>query len=84
MRGSVTASAALHLVVVAAAWVGMPQLFEKKELEESPIIVELVTVADVTTGRPTPPKVAEAKPEAPPPPPQPPTPPPPPSGTSAT
>jgi hypothetical protein len=77
-RGSFICSAVLHLMVVLAAVIGLPRLFEPKVLADQPIAVQLVNVAPETRAtqkNPTPP-VPDQKPEVaqtePPPKPQPP------------
>ena len=82
-RQSFICSAVLHLMVVLAAVIGLPRLFEPKVLEEQPIAVQLVNIAPETRAtqkNPTPP-VPDQKPDVaqtePPPKPQPPTPEPP-------
>src|SRR5260370_21303606 len=85
-RGSLISSAIFHLALIVLVFVGLPQLFKPKPLEDMPIAVQLVTVAPETRATQltkTPPKpeakpepqVAEATPE--PPKPEPPTPEPP-------
>jgi hypothetical protein len=75
-RGSLIFSAIFHLAVVALIFVGLPQLFKPKPLEDMPIAVQLVTLApetratEVTKTPPKPeakpePQVAEATPEPP-------------------
>jgi outer membrane biosynthesis protein TonB len=64
-RGSLIFSAIFHLAVVALIFVGLPQLFKPKPLEDMPIAVQLVTLAPETRATQvtkTPPK-PEAKPE---------------------
>lgn len=64
-RGSFLFSAALHVAVVLAFVLGLPQLFERKIAEDEPIAVQLVNVAPETRAtqvNPTPP-VPQAKPE---------------------
>jgi hypothetical protein len=82
MSGGIALSAALHVGLIALIVVGLPSLFRPPSPEETPIAVELVTIAPHTTAtHPNPyrPK-AEAKPEpapappAPKPPPKPETP----------
>lgn len=88
MRSSVIASVALHVAIVILATVGLPTLFKPPAPEPVPLVVELVTIADVTNvptkprepepkkeePKPEPPKPEPAKPveAAPPPPPAPP------------
>ena len=52
MRGAIGISVAFHLALVTAAWTGLPVLFEDDLLEETPIIIELVTIADETRAAP--------------------------------
>ncbi len=82
-RQSFICSAVLHLMVVLAAVIGLPRLFEPKVIEEQPIAVQLVNIAPETRAtqkNPTPP-VPDQKPDVaqtePPPKPPPPTPEPP-------
>jgi len=91
-RGGVIFSAVLHLAVVLAVIFGLPQLFERKLPEETPLVVQLVNVApethatQVTQTPPTPNKPQETaqveepapKPKPKPEPPKPPPPAPPP------
>ena len=93
-RGSLILSAIFHLAVVVLVFVGLPQLFKPKPLEDTPIAVQLVNLApetratQLTKQQPKPdakpePQIAQATPEPPkpePPKPEPPkpTPPPPP------
>ena len=87
MRSSVIASVALHVAVVILATVGLPSLLKPPAPEPVPLVVELVTISDVTNV-PTKPREPEPKKEEPkpePPKPEPPkpveTPPPPPTPT---
>jgi hypothetical protein len=52
VRGAIGISVAFHLTLVTAAWTGLPVLFEDTIQEESPIIVELVTIAEKTRAAP--------------------------------
>ncbi len=82
-------SAALHAAIFALAILGLPVLFQPRELADAPIFVDLVEVAEETTPQPLPepaPPKKEVKtaevvepepPKAPPPPPEPPPPAPP-------
>ena len=85
MRGAIAISVALHIAMVAVAWTGLPTLFREVTNEETPIIVELVTIADETRAAPEVVKKEEPVPEAEPPKPEPvqaaPEPPPPPPPT---
>ena len=85
MRTAAIISVAFHIAIVSIAWVGVPVLFRDDDFVESPVLVELVMIEDVTTTRE---QAAEAEPEAeparpperrppPPAPPPPPLPPPP-------
>ncbi len=86
-RGGIIFSAILHLAVLLAIVFGLPQLFERKLPEETPLVVELVNLAPETRAtqvnrtppRPEKPKeVAQAdEPKPQPPKPEPPKPPPP-------
>src|SRR5208337_2294854 len=81
-RGSFLFSAFLHTAVLLAFMLGLPQLFQRKIVEDEPIAVQLVNVAPETHAtqvNPAPP-TPQAKPElaqSEPPKPQPPKPPPP-------
>jgi hypothetical protein len=86
-------SATLHAAIFVLAIWGLPELYDARQLEIAPIVVDLVEVAEETTPQPVPEpeppepevKTAEVEPEppkpeppkAPPPPPEPPPPPPP-------
>ena len=81
-RGSFLFSVFLHAAVVLAFMIGLPRLFERKILEDTPIAVQLINIApetrtnQVTQTPPTPqakPDVAQAEPPKP----EPPKPPPP-------
>ena len=48
--GGLALSAVLHIGVVAAILIGLPNLFHKPPLEETPIAVELVMIAPKTTA----------------------------------
>ncbi|MGE5538086.1 MAG: energy transducer TonB [Gemmatimonas sp.] len=82
MRRSMAYSAALHLAVIAIVLIGLPH-FIRDLPEDTPIPVEIVTIADKTTARPQerPPEPPRPKPPEPPqqakPAPKPPTPTPP-------
>lgn len=80
MIRNVVISVVLHIVVVVAAYVGLPSFTDVAEMQDVPMTVEIVTVSD-QTNLPTKPKepAPEAKP-APAPPPKPPSPPPAPQG----
>lgn len=55
MRGPVFTSAIAHGVIVAIVYFGLPKWFEPDEPEETPIVVELVEIADQTIAQaPTP------------------------------
>jgi hypothetical protein len=91
-RGSLISSAIFHLALIVLVFVGLPQIFAPKPLEDTPIAVQLVTLAPETRATQltkTPPKpdtkpepqIAQATPEPPkpePPKPEPPKPAPPP------
>lgn len=92
MRGAVFTSATAHAVIVAVVYFGLPTWFEQEDLiEETPVIVELVEIAERPVAAtatpvveqpkpdpvpPAPQRVAEAPPPPPPPAPEPPPPPP--------
>jgi outer membrane biosynthesis protein TonB len=64
-RGSLIFSAIFHIAVLAFVFIGIPELFTHEPLEDTPIAVQLVTIAEetkATTLTKTPPK-PEAKPE---------------------
>ena len=69
MRGAVVISAGLHGALIMFAYFGVPSLFQRPEVANLPIPVELVTIAEATT--PPPPKVKPEPPEAEPPAPEP-------------
>ena len=77
MRNAVLYSSALHVVVIAAGYYGMPALRRAPIMVETPIMVEIVEMADETNA-PVEKKIAKEKPEAKPPPPPPKVKPPPP------
>ncbi len=66
-RGGIAGSAALHIIILALVLLGLPNFFRKPPLEDTPIAVQLVTIAPETRAthanpfRPLP----EAKPEPP-------------------
>ena len=64
MRGAIAISVALHVAMVAVAWTGVPALFRDVAREETPIIVELVTIAEETRAAPQVVKREEPVPEA--------------------
>src|SRR5712671_6747139 len=75
-RSSLISSAIFHLALIVLVFVGLPQLFSPKPLEDTPIAVQLVTLAPETRATKltkTPPK-PDAKPEPPKPEPKPPEP----------
>ena len=82
LRHSVLYSSALHVAVIAAGIYGMPALRRPPPLVETPIVVEIVQVADETNA-PVEKKIAKKKPEAKPPPPPPKVKPPPPPKAEA-
>jgi outer membrane biosynthesis protein TonB len=64
-RGGLVCSALFHIVVITLVFVGVPELFKREPPEETPIAVQLVTLADETKAtvvNKTPPK-PNAKPE---------------------
>jgi outer membrane biosynthesis protein TonB len=86
VRRAFIASAALHVAVIAAAFIGLPELFEPKHLEDQVVNVEVVSLQDAAPkpvpeppkeapkpppAAPEPPKAAAAPPPPPPPPPPP-------------
>ncbi|MBE0531497.1 MAG: energy transducer TonB, partial [Rhodospirillales bacterium] len=73
MRRSVALSCAVHAAVAAVAYFGLPELRSPAPMVDTPIMVEILTVAERTNAPPAAPK-PEAKPE---PKPEPPPPPPP-------
>src|SRR5690242_8535162 len=82
-RGGLIFSAVLHLSILLAIVVGLPQIFQRKLPEETPIVVELVNVApetratQLTKTPPKPNKPEEVAQNEPPPKPEPPKPEPP-------
>jgi hypothetical protein len=67
MPGGIALSAALHIAIVTLIIVGLPALFHRPPPEESPIAVQLVTIAPETRAtQPNPYKPSpEARPEIP-------------------
>ena len=55
MRGAVVISAGLHGALILTAYFGLPSLFQRPDVANQPIPVELVTIAEETT--PPPPKL---------------------------
>jgi hypothetical protein len=96
MRGAMFASATAHAVVVALVYFGLPNWLEPEPIEDTPIVVELVEIAERTVAQQMTPVVETPKPaEEPPaptpppaaqaaPPPPPPPPPPAPAPTPPT
>jgi hypothetical protein len=94
-RGGIAGSAALHIVVLALVLLGLPNLFRKPPLEDTPIAVQLVTIAPDTRAthpnpfqphpdaKPEPPLAQPAPIPEPKPEPSPPSPAPPPSAAAA-
>ncbi len=74
IRG-VSYSALLHVVAFLVAWFGLPELRRDLPMLDTPIPVEIVTIAEMTNA---PPPEPEPEPEKPTPPPEPEKPPPPP------
>lgn len=74
MRRSLTWSAALHLLVVVLAVLGLPRLWERTEVPDAPMIVEVVKIDEQTTAKDQPKRAEkkEAEKKTPPPPPAPP------------
>lgn len=83
-RKSIIFSVVFHVLIVAVSYMGLPALRDPLPLVETPMMVELVTIAEKTNAPPPPPrkpkskKKAEAKRIKPPAPPKSKTPPPPP------
>ena len=69
MRGAVTISVGLHGALIMVAYFGVPSLFQRPEVPNLPIPVELVTIAEETT--PLPPAVKPEPPDPGPPAPEP-------------
>ena len=74
MRYGTTFSALLHLAVFLIGWLGLPHLFRPLPPEEQPIVVEILTVAEITNAparqaepppRPAPPRPEPPRPEPP-------------------
>jgi hypothetical protein len=86
MRRATLVSTGVHIAVFLVAWFGVPQLFKPPEVRDTPLIVEVTTIAEITNAppqqvqRPPEPPKEEPKPE-PPAPPEPPKPAPPPPPT---
>lgn len=75
MQRGVALSVLLHATVFAVAYVGVPHLRREPPILETPIMVEIATVSELSNPpppAPEPAKEAKAKPEAPKPPPEPP------------
>jgi len=65
VRGAIGISVAFHLALATAAWTGLPTLFQDTIQEETPIIVELVAIAEETRAAPeTPQEAPKPEPEA--------------------
>ena len=66
-RGGIAGSAALHLIVLALVVFGLPNLFRKPPPQDTPIAVQLVTIAPETRATHTNPfrPQPDAKPEPP-------------------
>ncbi len=62
MRIAFAISAAGHAAIIAVAYVGLPELFDRDPVSDIPITVELVTIAEVTAA-PAPEPVPEPEPE---------------------
>ncbi|MBI3452820.1 MAG: energy transducer TonB, partial [Rhodospirillales bacterium] len=68
MRKAATISAAMHVAVFLIAWFGLPNLFRTPPAEDSPLIVEILPIAERTNApppKPEPPKPEPPKPEPP-------------------
>ncbi len=63
MRNGLIISAILHLGMIVLAVFGLPVLFQPDEPETQPLLVELVTVAEVTTSQAPPEPEPEPEPE---------------------
>ena len=90
MRTAVIASGCLHVAVVALVYFGLPSLFRPEPIEDRPVTVEVVSLAETkppppapeqkkpapepSKAQPTPPRAAASPPPAPPSPPPPPEP----------
>ena len=71
-RTSLAISSLFHVGVIAVSYYGLPALRDNAPLVDTPVIVELVSVADITNVAPKPqPKATPAPPKAKPPPPPP-------------
>ncbi|KZD11997.1 hypothetical protein [Oceanibaculum pacificum] len=83
MRKGLTLSVGLHVAVILIAWFGLPNLRKEHEIQEEPVVVDVVTLSQMSNPpapapqptpspavKPVPPQVAQATP-TPPPPPQP-------------
>jgi len=67
VRAAFSVSFALHAVAIVVAYVGLPHLFSTPEYIDTPIVVELVTIAEETRAQKAVPKEKpKAKPKAPP------------------
>jgi hypothetical protein len=80
MRAPAAVSAVVHLAMFAFAWFGLPEFRKPPAMLDTPIPIEIVTIADKTNPPPpapppAPPKVEPPKPVAAAPPPPPPPPP---------
>ena len=74
MRGGLFASVFMHVMIAVVAYYGIPTLRSDLPLADTPIVVELVTVAETTNAPPPPPPKPKKEPKKsePPPPPEPP------------
>ncbi|MBT3701404.1 MAG: energy transducer TonB, partial [Alphaproteobacteria bacterium] len=63
MRTAIVISSTLHVAAVVLAYVGLPMLSRDEELVDLNIIVEMVTVDDVTRAARAKPPEVKAKPK---------------------
>lgn len=84
MQRAAVGSGALHVAVFALAILGVPTLFDPPRIEDTPLVFEVLPIADITNApKAEAPKPEPPKPEPPPPAPTPPPPPPPPPRVEA-
>lgn len=62
MRRPLAWSAALHLLVLLLAVFGLPRLWDRKQLTDTPMIVEMVKIDEQTTSKDMPKPAAKEKP----------------------
>lgn len=68
MRRAAIGSGLFHLAIFLFAWFGLPDLFRRELPPETPLVVEVLPLAEITNvppPKPEPPKVAEKPPEPP-------------------